>query len=147
MNLTTPQPMRSAHRRVARAAGAALLLALAPMAQANDVVALKNALYGAGYDVPNVSPDMGDATRKALVQFQKDHGLEASGVLNEDTKKALGLVTVAAATQAAPKASAAKPSTKAEPAAKAQAAKAPEPKPAKDDGAIEEDDDGGWSLW
>ena len=70
----------------------AMALALAPVVSANDTVALKNALYAAGYDINNVSPQMDDTTRSALTAFQKDQGLNASGVLDDASKKALGMV-------------------------------------------------------
>ena len=58
--------------RTALAVGTVALLGLAPVAQANEVVALKHALYGAGYDITNVSPSMDDKTRAELTRFQKD---------------------------------------------------------------------------
>ena len=45
---------------------AALAFAAAPAAAADDTVALKNALYGAGYEVGNVNSTMDEATRSAL---------------------------------------------------------------------------------
>ncbi|KEF31203.1 MAG: peptidoglycan-binding protein [Gammaproteobacteria bacterium] len=125
--------------RLVIAAGTAAMLGLAPTAYANETVALKNALYGAGYNITNVSSQMDDATRAQLTKFQKDHGLQASGILDEETKKALGMISVQVAAAAKPKSDAAP--AKAEPAAQA------EPQKADDDGAIEEDEDGGWSLW
>ena len=68
---------------------AALAFAAAPAAAADDTVALKNALYGAGYEVGNVNSTMDEATRSALRSFQQDQGLEATGELNEATKAAL----------------------------------------------------------
>ncbi len=129
--------------RLVAAASVVVMLGLAPVAQADETVALKHALYGAGYDITNVSPQMDDGTRAALTQFQKDNGLQATGILNEETKKALGMIPVqvaansgsAASTPAAPAADTAKPATEAEQA------------PAKAKGAVEEDEDGGWSLW
>ena len=82
-----------AHILAAILAGAMALFA-ASAVSANDTVALKNALYAAGYDIDNVSPQMDDATRSALTSFQKDQGLNASGVLDDATKKALGMVHV-----------------------------------------------------
>ena len=118
-------------------------LAAAPV-MANDTVALKNALYGAGYSISNVSPQMDDATRQALTQFQQDNGLTASGVLDESTKEALGMVSVqVAASNAAESAPSQSSSSSA-----SSAAAEPEPEPeaeAEDD--IEEDDDGGWSFF
>lgn len=125
--------------RLVIAAGTAAMLGLAPTAYANETVALKNALYGAGYNITNVSSQMDDATRAQLTKFQKDHGLQASGILDEETKKALGMISVQVAAAAKPKSDTAP--AKAEPAAQA------EPQKADDDGAIEEDEDGGWSLW
>jgi len=42
--------------RLAAAAGMAITLGFAPAAFADETVALKNALYGAGYEITNVSP-------------------------------------------------------------------------------------------
>ena len=130
-------------RQLSLAAGAAALLGAAGQAQANnEIVALKHALYGAGYDITNVNSTMDDATREALTQFQQDQGLQASGSLNEATEQALGLITVqqaAANTGQADSASAPSQSaTDGEPAEAAQSS---------GDDAIEEDEDGGWSLW
>ena len=125
--------------RTALAVGTVALLGLAPVAQANEVVALKHALYGAGYDITNVSPSMDDKTRAELTRFQKDNGLEATGILNEETKKALGMVPLQVVAASAPK-----PTVPAETAA----AQVPAAADAGDQpGAIEEKDDGGWSLW
>ncbi|AOY90253.1 peptidoglycan-binding protein [Marinobacter salinus] len=130
--------------RLALAAGTAFMLGLAPAAFADETVALKNALYGAGYNITNVSSQMDDVTRSALTKFQKDNGLQATGILNEETKKALGMISVqVAAASSAPAqttTSSAAPST-AEPATSA------EPEAAAEEEVIEEDDDGGWSLW
>ena len=117
----------------------AVALAAAPAASANDTVALKNALYAAGYDINNVSPQMDDTTRSALTAFQKDQGLNASGVLDDASKKALGMVPLQVVAASAPK-----PTVPAETAA----AQVPAAADAGDQpGAIEEKDDGGWSLW
>jgi len=105
------------------------------------VVALKHALYGAGYDITNVSPSMDDKTRAELTRFQKDNGLEATGILNEETERALGLITVQQAAADAGQSA---------PAATAQAApaeSAPAETESSADDTIEEDEDGGWSLW
>jgi peptidoglycan hydrolase-like protein with peptidoglycan-binding domain len=125
--------------RFAIAAGAALMLGLAPAAFADETVALKNALYGAGYNITNVSPRMDDSTRAALTKFQKDHGLQATGIIDEETKKALGMISVKVAAAATPAKASAPAKTKA-------AAPVKEEKPAEDD-VVEEEDDGGWSLW
>jgi len=118
-------------------------LAAAPAAMANDTVALKNALYGAGYAISNVSPQMDDATRSALEKFQRDNGLTASGVLDESTKEALGMVSVQVA--AAPQ-SENSGSQSASSSSSAAAESEPEPEAAAEDDA-EEDDDGGWSFF
>ena len=113
----------------------------APSAMANDTVALKNALYGAGYAISNVSPQMDDSTRSALEKFQRDNGLTASGVLDESTKEALGMVSVQVA--AAPKSSS---SSSQSSSSSSSAAAEPEPEVEAED-AVEEDDDGGWSFF
>ena len=117
-----------------------LALAAAPAAMANDTVALKNALYGAGYEINNVSPQMDDATRSALETFQRDAGLNASGVLDDATKEALGMVSVqvAAALQS---------SSSASQNASASASAEPQPEAQAEEDQVEEDDDGGWSFF
>lgn len=107
---------------------------------ANETVALKHALYGAGYEIQNVNASMDAATRSALEAFQSDHpDLQATGELNADTKNALGLVTVELAVSQAP----------ATRTASADIALAPQEKSAKAqaEDEIEEDDDGGWSFF
>lgn len=133
--------------RFAIAAGATVMLGLAPAAFADETVALKNALYGAGYDITNVSSRMDDSTRAALTKFQKDHGLSATGILDEGTKNALGMVSVNVAAVASPAAAApAKSSTSVPAKAKTKAA-IPAPAKAEAKAAAEEKDDGGWSFW
>lgn len=125
-------------RHIALAFGAAALLGFAPAAFADEIVALKNALYGAGYDITNVNPGMDPATRSELTRFQKDNGLQANGILDEATKNALGLIRIdmaAATTSASP--------------AKTQTA-APEKSEPVEEEAVEkeeEEDDGGWSFF
>mgnify|MGYP005838812463 CR=1 FL=1 len=116
-----------------------MALAVAPLATADDVVALKNALYGAGYDINNVSSQMDSTTRAALEKFQRDNGLTASGVLDESTKEALGMVSIQVAS--APKGN----STSASQGTAAVASSQPEPEPVAE--AEEEEDDGSWSFW
>lgn len=128
-------------RRVLMAGAFALLTAgVAVNAQANDIVALKNALYGAGYKIDNVNDSMDPTTRSALKAFQKDHAdLKASGELDDATKKALGIITVDAApgqTVASQKSAAKSPAK----------AAAPASKKAEKQAKKEEEDDG-WSLW
>src|SRR5690606_3018 len=62
-----------------------------PAAVADEVVALKNALYGAGYEINNVSPQMDAATRSALESYQDAQGLMVTGELDGATRSALGL--------------------------------------------------------
>ena len=116
-------------------------LAAAPAAMANDTVALKNALYGAGYAISNVSPQMDDGTRSALKKFQRDNGLTASGVVDESTKEALGMVSVQVA--AAPQSNGSG-SQNASSSSSAAAESQPEAE-VEDD--VEEEDDGGWSFF
>lgn len=117
-------------------------LAAAPGAMANETVALKNALYGAGYEINNVSPQMDDATRRALEAFQLENGLDTTGSLNDATKKALGMVSVqvAASGNSSGNSSSASSSS-----SNATAASEPEPEAQAEE--VEEEDDGGWSLW
>lgn len=130
--------------RLAAAAGLAVTLGFAPAAFADEIVALKNALYGAGYEVTNVSPQMDDSTRAALTKFQKDQGLQATGILDEPTKKALGMIEVQVAA-AKPEQTANTSGSQAQ--TSDSAAAAGEQSEQSQDGAIEEDEDGGWSLW
>lgn len=122
--------------RLALAAGTTAVLGFAPAAFADETVALKNALYGAGYNITNVNSGMDDATRSELSRFQKDNGLQANGILDESTKKALGMirVQVAAAEPVSSKPESTQPAT------------VSEPEPDEED-AIEEEDDGGWSFF
>lgn len=120
-----------------------LALAAAPAAMANETFALKNALYGAGYDINNVSPEMDDATRSALENFQRDHGLTASGMLDEPTKEALGMVSV----QVAASSSSQSASTSTSGSNSSATVAEPEPEAEAEVEDVEEDDDGGWSLW
>lgn len=122
--------------RLALAAGTVAVLGFAPAAFADEAIALKNALYGAGYDITNVGSGMDDATRSELSRFQKDNGLQANGILDEATKKALGMVSIrvaAAAPASKPKAS--------------QPATASKPEPAVEEEVVEEEEDGGWSFF
>ena len=119
-----------------------MALGVAPFAAADDVVALKNALYGAGYDVNNVNSQMDNATRAALEKFQRDNGLTASGVLDESTKEALGMVSVQVASAPTGNSSSASQGTSAAAASQSE----PEPEP-EAEAEEEDDDDGSWSFW
>ncbi|MDI9246236.1 peptidoglycan-binding domain-containing protein [Marinobacter sp. CHS3-4] len=129
----------------AAALAGSVALAAAPSAMANDTVALKNALYGAGYAISNVSPQMDDATRQALTKFQQDNGLTASGVLDDSTKEALGMVSVQVAASNAAESSSSGSSAP----ETSSAASEPEPEPVEEESEddIEEEDDGGWSFF
>ncbi|WP_228260790.1 peptidoglycan-binding domain-containing protein [Marinobacter orientalis] len=121
----------------------AMALAAAPHAVANDTVALKNALYGAGYDINNVTPQMDESTRSALTAFQRDQGLDASGDLNNATKEALGIVAVQVAASGSPANASA--SRSAGTSGSGTGSEEPAARAGQDD--VEEDDDGGWSFF
>ncbi|MCD1648990.1 peptidoglycan-binding domain-containing protein [Marinobacter adhaerens] len=131
--------------RLAAAAGLAVTLGFAPAAFADEIVALKNALYGAGYDITNVSPQMDDSTRSALTRFQQDNGLQATGILDDPTKEALGMISVQVAASAPSQSTGSSSAPTQESASSTAETSAPE-EPEQDD-AIEEEEDGGWSLW
>lgn len=132
MSMTNPFSHRV--RMAAMAAVTIFLLGLTSPAYANDVVALKHALYGAGYDIENVNPELDSNTRAELEKFQRDQGLEVTGSLDEATERALGMTAVQPVASAAGQAGAA-------PAAEESAAAATEPEPE------EEEEKSGWSLW
>ncbi|MHA7853559.1 peptidoglycan-binding domain-containing protein [Marinobacter shengliensis] len=123
-------------RKAAMAAGTIAFLGLTSPAYANDVVALKHALYGAGYDIENVNPELDSNTRAELEKFQRDQGLEVTGLLDEATERALGMTAVQPVASAAGQAGAG-----AAPAAEESATAATESEPE------EEEQDSGWSLW
>lgn len=137
--------IRKTHMRSPLAAAmlfGAMTLAAAPHALANETVALKNALYGAGYEVTNVSPEMDENTRSELTEFQRDQGLSASGELDEATKEALGMVSVQVASSGSGgSAQNAEPSSSA-----ASEPEEPAESQAEEDD-VEEEDDGGWSFF
>lgn len=130
---------------LATGAMAALLsMGGAPAFAANDVLALQNALYGAGYDIDSADGQMGPSTRSALEAFQKDQSsLKVTGKLDDATKEALGMVSVDVAAASTTKAAPAKLA----PAQKAKAEPAPKPKQDESEEAVEEDDDGGWLFF
>ncbi|MEQ9546041.1 MAG: peptidoglycan-binding domain-containing protein [Marinobacter sp.] len=125
---------------------AALAMSAAPAAFANDTVALKNALYGAGYEVDNVSGTMDSSTRSALREFQQDQGLKETGELDEATKSALGIVPMEVAVNQASGSNNGSPAGSGE-AASVEAEAEAEQEDAVEEDAVEEDDDGGWSLF
>ncbi len=134
MSMTNPFSHRI--RKAAMAAGTIAFLGLTSPAYANDVVALKHALYGAGYDIENVNPELDSNTRAELEKFQRDQGLEVTGLLDEATERALGMTAVQPVASAAGQAGAG-----AAPAAEESATAATESEPE------EEEEDSGWSLW
>lgn len=126
--------------RLAIAAGTVMMLGLAPAVSANKTVAVKNALYGAGYEIQNVSAQMDDSTRAALTEFQKDNGLQATGMLDEETKKALGMISVQVAAASSGSSQSASNDDVSNSSASVETKD-------KTEGAIAEDEEGGWSLW
>ncbi|MDX1634751.1 MAG: peptidoglycan-binding domain-containing protein [Marinobacter sp.] len=139
--------LRSSLRTCAAGALIATLSGFAVTAQANETVALKHALYGAGYEIENVKPAMDAATREALEAFQQDHpDLTVTGELDEPTKKALGMVEVdiAAADTAEPNAITS--SQRVDDASVEPSAAAAQAKPDVE-GGVQEQDDGGWSFF
>ena len=126
--------------RLAIAAGLVMMLGLAPGVSANNTVAVKNALYGAGYEIQNVSAQMDDSTRAALTKFQKDNGLQATGMLDDETKKALGMISVQVAAASNGSGQSASNDDASNSSASVEADD-------KTEGAIEEDEEGGWSRW
>lgn len=117
-----------------------LLTGAAVTAQASETVALKHALYGAGYEVNNVNTSMDAGTRASLEAFQSDHpDLTVTGEVDEATKKALGILSVEEAAMSQGSSQTASADTNAAPEPRAEKAQAEE--------AVEEDDDGGWSFF
>jgi peptidoglycan hydrolase-like protein with peptidoglycan-binding domain len=133
--------IRPSARRNYLSALAGVLLAgtfAATPVSANEVVALKNALYGAGYEIKNVTPEMDAATRAALESYQQSQALMVTGELDAATRESLGIGGVS------PAAAAAVPSpTRSSPAP----APAPAKKPKSDAKEKEAEDGGGWSFW
>ncbi|HCW90293.1 MAG TPA: peptidoglycan-binding protein, partial [Marinobacter sp.] len=85
--------IRPSARRNYLSALAGVLLAgtfAATPVSANEVVALKNALYGAGYEIKNVTPEMDAATRAALESYQQSQALMVTGELDAATRESLG---------------------------------------------------------
>ncbi len=138
--------IRSSARRNSLSALAGLLLAgtlAATPVSANEVVALKNALYGAGYQISNVTSEMDAATRSALESYQQSQGLMVTGELDEATKESLGLGGVNLASGASAQSSGSSAGNAAS--APAEQPAAEEPQQAAEE--EEEDEDDGWSLW
>ena len=56
------------------------------------VVDVQNALKQLGYYAGDVNGSLGVNTRRALTAYQQDYGLDATGVVDEATVRALGLI-------------------------------------------------------
>lgn len=56
-----------------------------------EILAAQKALAGAGYDPGPADGFMGDKTSKALNFFQEDYGLDVTGMVDLDTKRALDI--------------------------------------------------------
>ena len=61
----------------------------------STVAAAKEQLAGQGYYRGEIDGIFGPETQRAVVRYQSDHGLRATGSLNPDTLRALGLPRVA----------------------------------------------------
>lgn len=84
--------------RLAAAIGAALLLALAPPAHADEqatVAAIQEALAAMGYDPGAADGIAGSGTARAIAAFRQEFGHEAKG---EDDEALLARIVAAAAT-------------------------------------------------
>jgi peptidoglycan hydrolase-like protein with peptidoglycan-binding domain len=57
----------------------------------SEVTAAQHALARAGYDPGHATGTMDASTHEALMQFQRAHGLRATGDIDSATKAALGL--------------------------------------------------------
>jgi hypothetical protein len=68
-----------------------LLQLTSPRMRGEAVREVQEALVEAGYDVGGVDAVFGPGTDAALRQFQSDNGLEADGVVGDQTASALGL--------------------------------------------------------
>ena len=53
---------------------------------------VQNALKELGYYTGDVNGSLGVNTRRALTAYQQDYGLDATGVVDEPTVRALGLI-------------------------------------------------------
>lgn len=128
---------------VAGACSALLVFGAMSASAADDVFALQNALYGAGYNINSVDGQMGSGTLGALKAFQKDQSsLKVTGQLDKATKKALGMVAVDVAVAETGSAT----TVSANSSGNANSSKSAEPEKTVDD-SVEEDDDGGWLFF
>lgn len=66
----------------------------------DEVVKLQNRLNELGYSVGTADGDFGNKTKTAVESFQKDHGLEVTGVVDEATYNAIFSAEVPAAEEA-----------------------------------------------
>lgn len=56
------------------------------------IINVQSALRALGYYAGNLSGSLGVDTRQALTAYQQDYGLDATGVVDEATVRALGLI-------------------------------------------------------
>ncbi|PYV66399.1 MAG: hypothetical protein DMG96_42475 [Acidobacteria bacterium] len=56
------------------------------------IVNVQNALKELGYYTGDINGSLGVNTRRALTAYQQDYGLDATGVVDEPTVRALGLI-------------------------------------------------------
>ncbi len=56
------------------------------------IINVQNALKELGYYTGDVNGSLGVNTRRALTAYQQDYGLDATGVVDEATVRALGLI-------------------------------------------------------
>ena len=56
------------------------------------IVNVQNALKALGYYAGDVNGSLGVNTRNALTAYQQDYGLDATGIIDEPTVRALGLI-------------------------------------------------------
>lgn len=57
--------------------------------QGQDIAAIQTQLNALGYNVGSADGDFGEATAKAVGNFQKDRGLEVDGVIGMETYRAI----------------------------------------------------------
>ena len=53
---------------------------------------MQSALKELGYYAGNMNGSLGAGTRQALTAYQQDYGLEVTGVVDDPTVRALGLI-------------------------------------------------------
>ena len=78
------------HRASDRGMGATAMQGGASFQGMHDVIELQRALSARGFDPGPIDGVMGPQTRRALMSYQRQHNLAASGSLDRDTVAALG---------------------------------------------------------